>query len=218
MKALAIDSVSTCLTITAKNGELTASMTLDVGIHQAEYIITMIENVLRETSLSVKDLEFCVLCSGPGSFTGLRLGFSALKALETVSKCPIYGIETMEAYAKDFLFWQGILIPVLDARRDRFYLSIYEDGILKEDKLDIDLKAILSKIDITKPILTVGPGSTLLTKQILEINPSAKINYVPLSYNCCSSLLEIGETMFKNNEKSIEAYEGPIYIRNEHGD
>ncbi len=73
MKALAIDSVSSTLTVLAKNEDRFASLSLDAGIHQSEVILTMIKTVMEESHLNPKDLDFASLCSGPGSFTGLRL-------------------------------------------------------------------------------------------------------------------------------------------------
>jgi len=80
MKALAIDSVSACISIKAVNEKLTAKFSINIGLHQSEAILPAIERVLAEVNLPISELEFIALCQGPGSFTGLRLGFAAAKA------------------------------------------------------------------------------------------------------------------------------------------
>lgn len=217
MKALAIDSSSQNLTVSAQNNNLSCSMTLDIGVKQVEYILSMIENVLNEISLKPQDLEFTSLCTGPGSFTGLRLGFAALKAIQTSCKVPVYGIPTLQALADDFLWYDGLVIPCLDARRNRFYVSLYEDGKELEGPLDIDANQIYEKIKDKKNVLLVGSGSELLKNQLKELNEKLSVNCISNSHNCGKSLINLAAKKIHNNEKTIETYEGPFYIRDEHG-
>lgn len=217
MKALAIDSSSQFLTVYAQNDNLTCSMTLDIGVKQVEYILSMIENVLNEIALKPQDLQFTALCTGPGSFTGLRLGFAALKAIQTSFKVPVFGIPTLEALAQDFLWYEGMVIPCLDARRNRFYVSLFEYNKQIEGPLDIDANQIYEKIKDKKNVLLVGSGAELLKTQLKELNEKLSVNCISNSHNSGKSLIYLASKKFENNEKTIESYEGPYYIRDEHG-
>lgn len=217
MKALAIDSSSQFLTVYAQNDNLTCSMTLDIGVKQVEYILSMIENVLNEITLKPQDLQFTALCTGPGSFTGLRLGFAALKAIQTSCKVPVFGIPTLEALAQDFLWYEGMVIPCLDARRNRFYVSLFENNKQIEGPLDIDANQIYEKIKDKKNVLLVGSGAELLKTQLKELNEKLSVNCISNSHNSGKSLIYLASKKFENNEKTIESYEGPYYIRDEHG-
>lgn len=217
MKALAIDSSSQFLTVYAQNDNLTCSMTLDIGVKQVEYILSMIENVLNEIALKPQDLQFTALCTGPGSFTGLRLGFAALKAIQTSCKVPVFGIPTLEALAQDFLWYEGMVIPCLDARRNRFYVSLFENNKQIEGPLDIDANQIYEKIKDKKNVLLVGSGAELLKTQLKELNEKLSVNCISNSHNSGKSLIYLASKKFENNEKTIESYEGPYYIRDEHG-
>ena len=218
MKALAIDSVSSTLTVAAKNEDRMASLTVDAGIHQSEVILTMIKTVLEESKLTAEDIEFAVLCSGPGSFTGLRLAYAALKALQTAYKIPVYAFETLSTYAKEFKNFKGIVLPVLDARRDRFYISFFENGKCISGPLDIGIDEVVKNLAEEKDILAVGPGCELLKRKLSEIKPSINCICGVKNYNCSESLLQLGKEAYDNAEKGIETFDGPFYIRDEHGD
>ena len=78
MKALAIDTSLTRITVCAKNDDKTAYLTLDIGMKQSEKLLPAIDYILSQVELKVSELDYTAICKGPGSFTGLRLGFSAL--------------------------------------------------------------------------------------------------------------------------------------------
>ena len=80
MKALAVDSTTSCISFAARSGDKTALLSLDIGMHQSEKILEGIQYVLAQCSLRAEELDYTALCAGPGTFTGLRLAFSALKA------------------------------------------------------------------------------------------------------------------------------------------
>ena len=76
MKALAIDTSLTRITICAKNEDKVSYLVLDIGMKQSEKLLPSIEFVLSQVELKLEELDYTVLCKGPGSFTGLRLAFS----------------------------------------------------------------------------------------------------------------------------------------------
>ena len=79
MKALALDTSISCIQIAAKNDDKIASLVLDIGMRQSEKLLPSIDFVLKQAELEPGDLDYTALCQGPGSFTGLRLAFAALK-------------------------------------------------------------------------------------------------------------------------------------------
>ena len=165
MKALALDTAISCIQIAAKNDDYLASLTLDIGMRQSEKLLPAIDYVLKQADLTPGDLDYTVLTQGPGSFTGLRLGFAALKAIELFggtkaadenssqaqkaagrSKIPLYGINSLDAYAWSFMDFDGIVLPIIDAHKDKFYAKAFLNGseILPCD--DWDLRALEEKV------------------------------------------------------------------------
>ena len=140
MKALAIDSAVTCISLAACNQQKKSSITLDIGMRQSEKIIPAIEYVLEQVELDASQLDFIALSGGPGSFTGLRLGFAAAKGLQLSTGCPVYSIPTLKAQAEPFSSWPGIVISVIDAKKDRFYIQIFSQGKEVTGALDIGVE------------------------------------------------------------------------------
>lgn len=176
MKALALDTSVSCIQIAAKNGDNLASLVLDIGMRQSEKLLPAIEYVMKQADLSPADLDYTVLCEGPGSFTGLRLGFAALKAIElyggrsagdencsqdqnaageqnflqdqnaAASRIPLYAINTLDFLAQPFLDLGGVVLPIIDAHKEKFYAKAFFNGkeILPCD--DWDLRVLEEKV------------------------------------------------------------------------
>ncbi len=214
MKALAIDSSTPCITFTARNDDKLAQFKLDIGMHQSEQMLPSIEQVLKLVELEPKDLQFMALALGPGTFTGLRLSFAALKALELAFDIPLYGIPTLEALAYPFASWKGAVIPVIDAKKDRWYGAIYRSGELCQEPQDGPLEAVLSGVDKEEHALAVGIDSDYFVELVRGNHPEYDISYLPaVTVDCGTQLLALAEKKFAAGEPGLADYDGPVYIR-----
>ena len=214
MKALAIDSSSNCITFTARNEEKTVRLALDIGMHQSEQLLPSIEHVLSLVSLSASDLEFTALCQGPGSFTGLRLAYAALKAFQLANGTPIYAVPTLEALAYPFSMWKGAVVPVLDAKKNRFYAAIYRNGKENTPASDASIESIAAWLDKEEDILAAGPDAEYFSECLTAAYPELKVTTLKAFYvDAGQQLLEIANKMFLERKAPIQEYEGPVYIR-----
>lgn len=214
MKALAIDSAVTCISLAACNQQKKSSITLDIGMRQSEKIIPAIEYVLEQVELDASQLDFIALSGGPGSFTGLRLGFAAAKGLQLSTGCPVYSIPTLKAQAEPFSSWPGIVISVIDAKKDRFYIQIFSQGKEVTGALDIGVEDIAKDLSVDSHILIVGPDKQLLFDRLREYNPQLHIClFQNLSSSLTDALFSMALKAHENGGKNLEPYEGPIYLR-----
>lgn len=214
MKALAIDSSSTSIIFEAKNEDKAAKLSLDIGMHQSEQMLPSIQKVLELVDLKPEELEFCALCQGPGSFTGLRLSYSALKAFTLAFNTPLYAIPTLEATALPYHTYPGAVVSVLDAKKHRYYASIYRNGKENCAPMDAELEEILKLLDPEERILAVGTGAELFADCAHAEAPQLQIvTFSPLNYDCTEQLLDLAQKKFLAKEKPLEEYEGPVYIR-----
>lgn len=175
MKALALDTSISCIQVAAKNGDNLASLVLDIGMRQSEKLLPSIEYVLAQADLTPGELDYTVLAQGPGSFTGLRLGFAALKAIELfggtsangdclqdqkapASRIPLYGINSLDFLAQPYLDFDGIVLPVIDAHKEKFYAKAFFCGkeIIPCD--DWDLRALEEKLLAFAPAQDCAAG------------------------------------------------------------
>ena len=147
MNALALDTSISKITVAAKKGENLVSLTLDLGMRQSEKLLPAIDYVLSQAEIAPSELDYTALCSGPGSFTGLRLGFAALKAIEAAHGIPIYAVNSLDYYAAPFMDFGGAILSVIDARKDKFFAKAFFSGkeIISCD--DFELSDLARKLE-----------------------------------------------------------------------
>ena len=121
----------------------------------AEQINVLIEEVLVQSSLKLKNMQAVALSNGPGSYTGLRIGAATAKGIAYTFNIPVIGISTLEIIVAKITVENDVsdclIIPNIDARRDEAYIAIYNDKaaeqlkaqpfILNDDFLDLLRKA-----------------------------------------------------------------------------
>lgn len=215
MKALAIDTSLTRITIAAKNDDKTAYLTLDIGMKQSEKLIPSFEYVLAQVDLKTSDLDYTVLCKGPGSFTGLRLAFSALKAIELAYDIPVYGVGTLDTYSYAYLDMDIPVLCAVDAKKNRFYLKAqYNGNVLIEDG-DYELEDACKGISTIKSdsIFVCGSDASLFIDRIKEHVPSKKFLCLKGTPNETENLFAMAEEMIAKKIPALKDFDGPVYIR-----
>ncbi len=91
----------------------------------SETLMVMVDEVLTECEVKLDQIDALAVSIGPGSFTGLRIGLATAKGLAAGAKKPIIGVCTLEALAYNACLFEGLICPVLDARRDEVYAAVY---------------------------------------------------------------------------------------------
>lgn len=216
MKALAIDSAVSKLTISAKNDDKICTTIFDIGMKQSETILPAIEYVLTKVQLTASELDYMALTQGPGSFTGLRLAYSALKAIECAFKTPIYGISSLLMHSYVFFETELPVLSCIDANKDRFYANISTKNkeILPDgDYSTEDLISKLSELNESKIFIT-GPDRQKLA-EILEASSISNKNFVYPKFNIITTeiLFEIAEKNIENQVEPLKDFDGPVYLR-----
>ena len=194
------------MVIAAKNGNEKATLSLDIGMKQSQRILPAIDDILAQVGLKPADLDYMALCEGPGTFTGLRLAFSALKAIELSCGKPIYGIPSLEAYAFPFRDFGGTVVSVIDAKKDQFFAAAYENGtcvLEAEDTTAEKIAAFLGRRG-TKS-LVVGPDAALFSEKIREADGALDIISFSSQPNPTDALFTIAENLIeqKKNRSKI---------------
>jgi tRNA threonylcarbamoyladenosine biosynthesis protein TsaB len=98
----------------------------DNGYSHAERLHVYIEDVLEQANLSLKDIDAIAISKGPGSYTGLRIGVSTAKGLCFAVDKPLISISTLEALSYQVKAEDGIIVPMLDARRMEVYSAVFD--------------------------------------------------------------------------------------------
>ena len=153
MKILSVDSSAVAASVAVtSNGRLLAEYTLNNGNTHSETLLPMIEAILKSLKLSVSDIDLFACSSGPGSFTGVRIGAATVKGLAFAQEKPCVGVSTLEAIAENAKLRAGLICPVMNARRSQVYTALFRsDGenitrLMPDSALAIsDLDTILSE-------------------------------------------------------------------------
>lgn len=213
---LHIESTSTvCSIAISKDDELVALKELNNGYTHAENLHVFIEQLLKETTLSSNDLNAISISSGPGSYTGLRIGFSAAKGLAYALQIPLITIDTLKALSNkviqktksDVLF-----CPIMDARRMEVYCAVYDNSfneVLHIQALVVDETSIQT-FHLNKDIYFFGDGMPK-AKDLLQSLPNAHfIDYVTAS---ASSMISLAFKKYQANDFADVAYSEPNYLK-----
>ncbi len=138
----------------------------NTGLTHSQTLMTMAEDLLKTCKLTAQDVQAVAVAAGPGSFTGVRIGVAAAKGFAWGGEIPCVGVSTLEAMALQLGAFEGLICPVMDARRSQVYNALFEAraGVLtrlREDRAISleDLGAELKKEE--KPIFLVGDGAVL---------------------------------------------------------
>lgn len=124
-------SNTVCSVCISHNGEIIALRENTEGNLHASLLTPFIEQVMAKASISYNQLDALSLSMGPGSYTGLRIGASAVKAICYTTGKPLIGITTLQAMAAGFIKQHGepaagtLLCPMIDARRLEVYTALY---------------------------------------------------------------------------------------------
>ena len=91
----------------------------------SQTLIPLIDRILVQANLSLSQLTAIAVSIGPGSFTGLRIGLSTVKGLAFASGISVVGIPTLQALAARVHDWEGLICPILDARKNEIYAALF---------------------------------------------------------------------------------------------
>ena len=142
-----------------KDGQLLSQYMQCSALTHSRTLLPMAEDMLKNAELKLSDIA---VAHGPGSFTGIRIGVSAVKGLAWASEKPCVGVSTLEAMAWHGLAAGGYICPVMDARRSQVYNALFEIKYGKPVRLCDDRAIALSELagEIRgKNVFLVGDGA-----------------------------------------------------------
>ena len=159
-----------CSVAIAKDGKtILCKEMAEVGYSHAEKLHVFIEECLQELHLTFKDLSAVAVSQGPGSYTGLRIGVSAAKGLSFALDIPLIAIDTLQILASQLTISEGIIIPMIDARRMEVYSAIFNSKLEKIREVQAEIITEDSFLESNEPIHFLGDCSekvkTVLTNQ-----------------------------------------------------
>lgn len=217
MKILGIDTATDVLAVAITNDNtLITEYRSNIRRAHAEKLIGAIDLVLHDADVSLHDIDVIAVGTGPGSFTGLRIGIAAVKGLAFAAMIPVVAVSSLDALALQAGLHSNPICPLVKAQGDEAYAAIYqaEHGNIVR-KTDYQIIA-LDQLDqlITQKTLVMNFGMknlpALITKkleQLIEIAPSTSC----LASGYFISLLGFEKAM-KHEFEDLDRLE-PFYLK-----
>ena len=167
MMILALESSAKAASVALmQDKELIAEYRQCSGLTHSRTLLPMVEDLLKNTEKKLSDVELIAVAQGPGSFTGIRIGVSTVKGLAWAGEIPCIGVSTLEAMAWHGELADGLICPVMDARRNQVYNALFsmENGELTRLCPDraIALEELAAELrEMGKTPLLIGDGARL---------------------------------------------------------
>ncbi|MGM9643462.1 MAG: tRNA (adenosine(37)-N6)-threonylcarbamoyltransferase complex dimerization subunit type 1 TsaB [Eubacteriales bacterium] len=217
IRILALDSTAEVSTVAVCKGEkLLSEITINTGNTHSQTLLPAVEQALKMAEITVNDIDVFACSTGPGSFTGVRIGVATIKGIAYGKNKTCISVSTLEALAYNLLGLDGVICPVMNARRSQVYNALFECNGAKLTRICPDRAISISELDdelsqSESPIYLCGDGYDITQKGFEK----TKIRLVPVRfrYQSAYSVAQIALKKYENNEQLTDAELAPIYLR-----
>ena len=221
MKILAIEcSATPCSVAVLEDGRIIASSFVNVKLTHSQTLMPMAEALLASANLTIGDIEGFAVSFGPGSFTGIRIGISAVKGLAAARNLPCVGVSVLEAMAQNFRDRKAVICGCMDARCNQLYNALFrvengkitrlcEDRALLCEELKTEIENICAQ---NEDIIIVGDGAEIFYPFVKECKNVSLADIKDRYQNAVGVGLS-AKDKFQNNETLSPSEILPFYLR-----
>jgi len=192
---------------------LVAEYLLQIHRGHSELIVPTIERVLSDSGIALEDLTAFAVVTGPGSFTGLRIGLATVKGFAYALNKPIIPVTAMEALAWQHRTYPQLVYPIIDARRQEVFTQAFRSGESVAEAVNCKVSDLVEMLNsLSEPVLFTGPGVTAHRQQLSEVKhaifaPDQDLQLRP------SSAAALGLERFKQGKTQSWYDVLPYYMR-----
>ena len=215
MKILAVDSsAKACSVAITDDNKILGSFFINTALTHSQTLVPMIDSLMKTTGTKVESIDCFAVSAGPGSFTGVRIGVSAIKGIAMPLDALCASVSTLEAMAYNMLDIDCVVCAVMDARRNQVYNALFrisngavtrlcDDRALSVDDLGDELKSLNERI------ILIGDGAELCYKSFKNININISLAEESQRYQNA-----VGVAMASKDKELISASRlMPTYLR-----
>lgn len=219
MKILAVDTSATAASVAvAEENKLIGEFSINTALTHSQTLMPMVDELLKNTGLSVNDIDAVAVNAGPGSFTGVRIGVAAVKGIAFPKNLPCVSVSTLESMAYNMLGNDCIVCSVMDARCSQVYNALFRVKGCTVTRITDDRAISLTDLknelqNINEKVVLVGDGAVLCSKFLGE--ELENIMLAPFN-NRIQTASSVAYSAFEkiNNGETVKADElMPVYLR-----
>ena len=229
MKICAIDSSGPVAGIAITDDDITiAEYCIQNDLKHSTTLLPMLEEVMNRTGCAPADMDAYAVSAGPGSFTGLRIGISAVKGLGIAVDRPVVAVPTLEMLAFNMYGCPDAVCPVMDARRDQVYSGIYEFETCEDryrmriirGQKPVAVTELLEEIDsLERRVIFVGDGIPVFEERMTSLKNGYSVAPAHMNRQRAASLGVLAGVYLRGEGEALEgcvtdaAGLTPVYLR-----
>jgi tRNA threonylcarbamoyladenosine biosynthesis protein TsaB len=216
MNILALDTAAAVLSVALSTEDGVWYFEAEGGLRHGELLMGAVDRLLDSAGIEPGDLDLAACMKGPGSFTGLRIAFAAAKGLSLSLGIPMVAAPTLDCMAAPWDSWPGIVLPVIDAKKGRFYGALYRGGRRLGEYLDAPPEQLAAALGAAgaagEPAMLTGPAAQLALD---KLKPRAPNSFFVDSGGKRGKARELVDIVKKSGilSGSEELFAGPLYVR-----
>ena len=214
---LALDSTAEVSSVAVCDREkLLSEITVNTGNTHSATLLPALEQALRMAEITVNDVDVFACSTGPGSFTGVRIGAATVKGIAYGKNKPCVSVSTLEALAYNLADRDGIICPVMNARRQQVYNALFSSKNGEIERLCPDRAISISELDEElsandAPVYLCGDGYEI-TRDGFKKTAIKEVG-IRHRYQSAYSVAQIALKKYIGNETVSDSELVPIYLR-----
>ena len=228
MRILALDSSGLVASVALVEGDgdirteqIIAEYTVNYKKTHSQTLLPMLDEIVKMTETDLESIDAIAVAAGPGSFTGLRIGSATAKGLGLALSKPLIHVPTLEGLACNLFGCEGIVCPIMDARRRQVYTGIYrfEEGRLKvlRDQMAVGIEELGGYLkEYEEKVTFMGDGVPVFGGDLEHtIMKGRKIAFAPANMNRqrAASVGVRGIQYYLEGKMETAAEHRPDYLR-----
>lgn len=220
MRVLGLDSSGLVASVAVVEDEkLLAEYTVNYKKTHSQTLLPMLDEISEMIQLDLNTIDLIAAASGPGSFTGLRIGSATAKGLGLALKKELIPVPTLDALAYNLYDHKDLICPIMDARRNQVYTGLYAfenhhmEVVMESDALDMG-RLIELLNEKGQAVVFLGDGVEV-HKNLIEEALKVPFSFAPAHCNKqrASSVASLG-IVYASQGKNVTASEfQPDYLR-----
>lgn len=220
MKILALDSSGLVASVAVlEDGKLLGEYTMNYKKTHSQTLLPMLDTVAKMIELDMNTVDAIAISSGPGSFTGLRIGSATAKGLGLALQKPLVSVPTVDALAYNCWGAAGLVCPLMDARRQQTYTGLYrfegEEMVVVEPQCAVGIDEIINRVNQQNThTVFLGDGIGVFADYIRE---HCRVPYAFAQAHMCeqraASVAVLGERLYRQGKYETAAEHKPEYLR-----
>ncbi|MCR4647961.1 MAG: tRNA (adenosine(37)-N6)-threonylcarbamoyltransferase complex dimerization subunit type 1 TsaB [Lachnospiraceae bacterium] len=221
MKILALDSSGLVASVAyLEDGKIKGNINVNYQKTHSQTLLPMLDELVKTLDINLSEVDCIAVANGPGSFTGLRIGVATVKGLGLSLRKDIVPVSTLEALSLNWYGANGIVCPIMDARRSQVYAAAYRFG--KEVKgeeviepVNCEISKLLEKLEgFGEKIYFTGDGVPVY-REYIENNLKAETVFpMPVNaYQNAGNVAVLGQYYAEKGLTKKAEEVSPVYLR-----